>query len=137
MLAKPRRNVWIPVVTALIKKNDKVLLGQRPVGNSLAGQWEFPGGKIELGESPEYALKRELQEELAIDAEIGALKIAYTHSYKDRGILLLFYEVPFWRGEPRPSHHTELKWVAPQELKTLEIPEANRNILDQLIKILS
>ena len=133
---KTRRALWIPVVTALIKKNGKVLLGQRPQGNSLPGQWEFPGGKIELGETPEEALKRELQEELAIDAEIGPLKIAYTHSYKDRGILLLFYEVLFWRGEPKTAQHTELRWVDPNEMKNIDIPEANRKILEQLLTIL-
>jgi 8-oxo-dGTP diphosphatase len=131
-----RRHPWIPVVTGLMMKNGEVLLGQRPKGNSLPGQWEFPGGKIELGESPEQALQRELREELGIEAEIGQLKVANTHSYGDRGVLLLFYEVPFWKGEPKPSHHEQLRWVNPKELLTLEIPDANRRILDVLLGIL-
>lgn len=128
-----KRPQWIPVVTGLIRKNDKVLVGQRPVGHSLAGQWEFPGGKIERNESPEEALTRELQEELGIEAEIGQLKLASTHSYGDTGIVLLFYEVLFWKGEPKTVHHMELRWISPEELRTLAIPDANKKIIERLI----
>jgi 8-oxo-dGTP diphosphatase len=131
-----KRPTWIPVVTGLIRKGGKVLVGQRPAGHSLAGQWEFPGGKIERNESPEQALARELNEELAIEADIGALKYASSHSYGDTGILIIFYEVLFWKGEPKAVHHMELRWVEPHELKTLKIPEANKKILDHLIAIL-
>jgi len=133
---KQRRHIWIPVVTGLIKKNGKVLLGQRPPGNSLAGQWEFPGGKIELGESPPQALKRELFEELEIEAEIGALRFANTHAYGDRGVLLLFFDVLFWKGEPKASHHSELKWVSPDDIPSMDIPEANRKNLDLIMSSL-
>ncbi len=133
---KLKRPTWIPVVTALMRKNGLVLLGQRPEGNSLAGQWEFPGGKIELGESPKQALERELREELEIEAEIGELKFANTHSYGEKGVILLFYEVSFWKGEPKASHHTALKWVDPDQIPKMEIPEANRRILDTIMGIL-
>src|SRR3954471_11113161 len=93
---KGKRSVWIPVVTALLRKDGQILLGLRPQGESLAGAWEFPGGKIDQGESPEVALKRELQEELDVIAEIGPLRLVHTHSYGERGVLLLFYEVNFW-----------------------------------------
>jgi 8-oxo-dGTP diphosphatase len=131
-----KRPVWIPVVTGLIRKGDKLLVGQRPVGHSLAGQWEFPGGKIEKNESPELALCRELQEELGIEAEIGQLKLASTHTYGDTGIVILFYEVMFWKGEPKAVHHMELRWVTPDELKKLPIPDANKKILERIIDIL-
>lgn len=131
-----KRPTWIPVVTGLLRKNSKVLVGQRPNGSSLAGQWEFPGGKIERLESPEQALARELQEELGIEADIGGLKYASTHSYGDTGIIILFFEVLFWRGETKAVHHTELRWVEPSELKNLQIPDANKKILDHLINIL-
>jgi 8-oxo-dGTP diphosphatase len=127
-----KRPVWIPVVTGLLRRGDKVLVGQRPVGNTLAGHWEFPGGKIEKGESPEEALIRELQEELGIEAEVGKLKLASTHSYGDTGIVIMFYEVLFWKGEPKNVHHMELRWVKPDELKALSIPDANRKILDRI-----
>jgi 8-oxo-dGTP diphosphatase len=131
-----KRPTWIPVVTGLIRKNGKVLVGQRPAGHSLAGQWEFPGGKIERNESPEQALARELDEELAIQADIGTLKLASTHSYGDTGIVILFYEVLFWKGEPKTVHHMELRWVVPSELKNLQIPDANKKILDRIIDLL-
>lgn len=131
-----KRPLWIPVVTGFIRKSGLVLVGQRPEGHSLAGQWEFPGGKIELGENPEQALKRELHEELGIEAEVGTLRHSHTHSYGDRGILILFYDVTLWKGEPKSQHHTELRWIKPEELQTMEIPEANRKILPKLMHLL-
>lgn len=133
---KKKRGVWIPVVTALMRKNGKILLGLRPVGETLAGAWEFPGGKIEQGESPEEALKRELQEELGVEAEVGELRLVHTHSYGERGVLLLFYDVNFWKGEPKTVYHDDLRWVDAEELEKIQIPEANRNILTKLIKII-
>ena len=134
---RTQRPVWIPVVTGLIRKGDLVLVGQRPPGHTLAGQWEFPGGKIEKGESPEQALKRELLEELGIEAEIGPLRLAASHTYGDISILIMFYDVLFWKGEPKLQQHTELRWIPPQGFKNLQIPDANRKIIDRLIDILT
>jgi len=131
-----KRPSWIPVVTGVLKKGPLVLVGKRPEGHTLAGQWEFPGGKIELGEQPHQALRRELSEELGIDADIGELKLTWTHSYPEVGILLLFFEVLFWRNEPKPVHHTELKWVTFKELEALDIPEANRKLLPIIRKFI-
>lgn len=133
---KPRRPSWIPVVAALIRKGNLVLLGQRPPGHTLAGEWEFPGGKIELGEQPQQALSRELQEELGIEAEIGPLRLSTSHTFGDRGILILFYEVRFFRGEIKKIHHSDLKWVHPEEIPKMNIPEANRRALDDILGIL-
>ena len=130
---KKRRN-WIPVVTALIKRGDHVLVGQRPETGSLAGLWEFPGGKIEAGESPESALTREIKEELGIDIEVGDLKLSCTHNYEGVSLLILFFEVNFWKGEPKEKHHTQIKWVNKAQLHELEMPQANRLILDRLLK---
>lgn len=128
-----KRARWIPVVTAIIRRENKLLLGQRPEGSSLPGVWEFPGGKIELGESPTQALTRELHEELNIEAEIGPLKYATTHTYGDTGIVLLFFEVLYWKGQPQATHHTELRWIEVSELKHLPLPEANAKVLEHLI----
>lgn len=125
---------WIPVSAGILKKDNLILVGQRPENHTLAGLWEFPGGKIELGESPEQALARELDEELGIVAEVGELKIACTHSYSDVGIIILFYEILFWKGEPKTKHHINLKWVTPAELPQLKIPDANRKNLDRIYK---
>lgn len=133
---KTRKGHWIPVVAGFIHKDGKILVGQRPENNSLAGQWEFPGGKIESGETPEEALARELDEELGIQAQVGDLKLACTHSYGDVGILILFYEIRYWTSEPKAKHHMMLEWIYPEELKSRNIPEANRKILDRIYKAL-
>lgn len=127
---------WIPVVAGFLKKEGRILVGQRPENNSLAGLWEFPGGKIELGETPEEALARELSEELGIEAEIGELKLSVTHSYNDVGIVILFYEVLYWKGEPKAKHHLMLEWIYPEELKDRSIPEANKKVLEKIFKVL-
>lgn len=133
---KRQKKHWIPVVAGFIKKGQQVLVGQRPENHSLAGQWEFPGGKIELGESPEEALARELKEEIGIEAQVGELKLAVTHSYDDVGIVILFYEIPYWKGEPKALHHVQLEWIYPEELKNRPIPDANRRIMDRLLSLL-
>lgn len=132
-MKKSIRPTWVPVVAALIEKGNQVLLGERPEG-SQAGVWEFPGGKIEPQETPEAALARELQEELGIDAEIGPLMTATTHSYGEIHILLMIYKVNFWNGEPKAQHHTSIKWFKTSEIKNLKLPEANQKILKQLFK---
>lgn len=133
---KIKRHHWIPVVAGFLRKEGKILIGQRPENHTLAGLWEFPGGKIELGESPEQALARELSEELGIEADIGELKLACSHQYGDVGILILFYEVLFWKGEPKAKHHLMLDWIHPTELLNRPIPEANQKNLPRLFQIL-
>jgi len=130
------RSQWIAVVAALMRRQGKVLVGKRPEGSSLPGRWEFPGGKIELGESPQAALERELREELGVAAEVGPLKFAATHTYGKTGILFLFYEVKYWKGEIKTQQHLDLKWVAPKELEELELPEANSKFLDHIMDVL-
>lgn len=133
---KPKRHPWLPVVAAIIRREKNVLLGLRPESGTLAGLWEFPGGKIELGEQPEDALARELKEELGIEAEIGPLRLAASHNYGEVGVLLLFYEINYWKGQPQPAHHSELKWVAVDDIHKLPLPDANRNVLDRIVKLL-
>jgi 8-oxo-dGTP diphosphatase len=133
---RTKKTHWIPVVAGLLRKGNQILVGQRPETHSLAGMWEFPGGKIEPGEGPEIALARELREELGIEAEIGDLKISATHSYGDVNILILFYEIKFWKGEPRAKHHLMLEWIHPEELPSRKIPDANRLILPRIFRSL-
>jgi len=132
-----KRGLWVPVVAALMRRQGKLLVGKRPEGASLANAWEFPGGKMELGESPEEALRRELQEELGIQADIGPLKFVASHTYGRTGILFLFYEVKYWKGEIKVQQHTDLRWVSPKELTSLELPEANQRFLHEILERLS
>lgn len=134
--SKLKKTFWIPVVAAFLKRGNQILVGQRPETHSLAGLWEFPGGKIESGESPEQALARELEEELGIDATIGDLKLSVTHSYGDVNILILFHEVLFWKREPKTKHHLMLEWIHPEELLHRNIPEANRKHIEKIFKAL-
>lgn len=124
-----KRQHWVPVVAALMLRGQSILVGQRPEGTNLAGHWEFPGGKIELGESPEQALHRELKEEIGIDAEIGPIRFSCTHWFSYTGIIILFYQVNYWKGEPKSIQHQELKWVLVSELNQLKIPDANQKVL--------
>lgn len=135
-MEKKKRKPWVPVVTGIIKKEDKVLVGIRPESGNLAGLWEFPGGKLEPEETPEEAIARELNEELGLDVEDGELLFAASHDYEEVGILLLFYSIPFWKGTPRALHHTEIDWKPIDELKLLEMPEANKKLLPRILQYL-
>tara|TARA_Y100000817_G_scaffold108336_1_gene84815 strand:+ start:573 stop:989 length:417 start_codon:yes stop_codon:yes gene_type:complete len=132
--SRKKRPTWIPVVAGVISKEGKVLLGQRPEGSSLPGVWEFPGGKIEANESPEMALKRELEEELGIDAQVGPLLLSTTHQYGDVGIIILFFKVDYWKGEPRTHHHNGLRWVTKKEFQEIQLPDANQKVLPRLLE---
>lgn len=131
-----RRATWVVVVAGLMRRQGKVLVGRRPDSGSLPGRWEFPGGKLELGESPEAALTRELSEELGIEAQIGPLKLVATHTYNKTGILFLFFEVKYWKGQIKMQQHPDLRWVTPRELAQLDLPEANSKFLQQILEVL-
>ena len=105
----------IAVVAALAAKEGRLLIAQRPMGRHMGGKWEFPGGKLEKGETPEAALRRELNEELGVDADIGPIRAAIPYSYPEKDVLLLFYSARLM-GEPRPIDEAALAWVTPDEL---------------------
>lgn len=105
------------VVAALIRRGDRLLICQRRSVGPLGGQWEFPGGKVDPGETPEAALCRELREELGVEAEIGPCVFEHTHAYgPDRVAHLLFFEARIAAGEPQLHDHQALAWVRPTEL---------------------
>lgn len=104
-----------------------VLLCQRPAGKSYPLQWEFPGGKVEPGETTEMALARELNEELAIEAEIGKLLHEQVSHYSDGGTFAVgYYLVERWRGEIRNLCFNDLHWVHPSALTSYDILAGNR-----------
>ena len=112
---------------ALIDSDGRVLLAQRPAGKSLAGLWEFPGGKVEQGETPEIALIRELQEELGIDTWASCLAplTFASHSYDDFHLLMPLFACRKWAGTPQSREGQALKWVRPNDLRNYPMPAAD------------
>lgn len=112
---------------ALIDPDNRVLIARRPKGKSMAGLWEFPGGKVGEGETPELALRRELKEELGIDVcETCLAPFCFaSHSYQDFHLVMPLFLCRTWEGEPRPLEGQELAWVHPKNLKQYPMPEAD------------
>ena len=126
------------VAAALIGPERRVLLQQRAPGRSMAGLWEFPGGKMEAGELPEAALARELEEELGIIVAPESLVPACFASAPvgDTHMILLLYVCRAWRGEPKPLDASALAWLRPDEMKPDGMPPADQPLvalLDALI----
>ncbi|RJE85011.1 8-oxo-dGTP diphosphatase MutT [Paracoccus onubensis] len=112
---------------SLIDPDGRVLLAQRPEGKSMAGLWEFPGGKVEPGETPEAALIRELQEELGIDTWASCLApLSFaSHSYEDFHLLMPLFACRKWKGVVHPQEGQALKWVGAKQLRDYPMPPAD------------
>jgi 8-oxo-dGTP diphosphatase len=115
------------VAAALIDDEGRVLIGQRPEGKSMAGLWEFPGGKVEPGETPEAALIRELEEELGIEVKKACLApfVFASETYEDFHLLMPLYLIRRWTGEPEAREHAALKWVKPRQMSEYPMPPAD------------
>ena len=126
------------VAAALVDADGRILLQRRAAGRSMAGLWEFPGGKVETGETPEAALARELEEELGVATDAAALAPACFASAPngDRHMILLLYVCREWRGEPRAIDADALMWVTPSEMTALAMPPADRPLIDLLEALL-
>jgi 8-oxo-dGTP diphosphatase len=119
---------------ALIDIDGRVLLAQRPQGKSMAGLWEFPGGKVEQGETPEAALIRELHEELGVETWhscLAPLTFA-SHSYDDFHLLMPLFACRKWEGTPQPREGQTLKWVRANELRNYPMPAADIPLIPHL-----
>ncbi len=123
---------------ALIDADDRVLLARRPEGKSMAGLWEFPGGKVQDGETPEAALIRELEEELGIDTYESCLApIGFaSHAYDDFHLLMPLFVCRVWEGTPTPREGQELNWVRPNALRDYPMPPADVPLVAQLQDLL-
>lgn len=123
---------------ALLDADNRVLLAQRPEGKSMAGLWEFPGGKIDPGETPEAALIRELDEELGIDTHESCLApIGFaSHGYDDFHLLMPLFVCRKWNGTPTPREGQTLAWVRPNALKDYPMPPADIPLVAQLQDLL-
>ncbi len=123
------------VVAALIEHEGRYLVGQRMKKDRHGLKWEFPGGKVELGESPAQALVRELREELGIEAVIGEEVIRYQYSYGGRPpILLIFKRVRTFTGEPASLAFEQIRWVEPREMPALDFLDGDVDFVRRLAR---
>ena len=137
-------NMLLVSAVALIDRDGRVLLKLRPEGKAMAGLWEFPGGKIEPGETPETALIRELGEELGINTAASCLAplCFASHSYGPSDnrpafhLLMMLYVCRRWQGRPQPIEGGALKWVRPQRLRDYPMPEADIPLIAALQDLL-
>jgi 8-oxo-dGTP diphosphatase len=123
---------------ALIDADGRVLIAERPAGRSMAGLWEFPGGKVEAGETPEATLIRELNEELGIVVKedcLAPLTFA-SHTYADFHLLMPLYVCRRWEGTVAPQENQRLAWVRPNKLRDYPMPPADLPLISHLISLL-
>jgi mutator protein MutT len=121
------------VVAAVIETDERFLVTRRQPGVHLAGLWEFPGGKIDPDEPHAAALRRELEEELDVEVEVGECVYRTVHAYDDRTVELHFYRCVL-KGEPRPLLGQEMRWVPRSELASLGFPPADAELIERLTR---
>ena len=132
------RELLLVAACALIDADGRVLVAQRPAGRPMAGLWEFPGGKLRDGETPEACLVRELEEELGIVTDpacLAPLTFA-SHAYESFHLLMPLYVCRVWQGEPQPREHQELRWLRARRLRELAMPAADPPLIAHLEDLL-
>src|ERR1700738_1024875 len=136
--ADPARPIVLVAAVALIDPDGRVLLAQRPAGKHLAGLWEFPGGKVHAGETPEAALIRELDEELGIDVVASCLApfTFASHAYPEFHLLMPLYVCRKWDGMVTPREGQRLAWVRPNRLREYPMPPADEPLIAHLTGLL-
>jgi 8-oxo-dGTP diphosphatase len=120
------------VTAAVIEKDGKILIARRKREDPLGGKWEFPGGKIESGETPEDCLRRELREELGIETRVEEFLCTSRYVYRHITIELLAYRTSYVSGEIMLHEHERIEWILPEELKDYDFSEADRPIVRKL-----
>jgi 8-oxo-dGTP diphosphatase len=123
---------------ALVDVDGRVLVARRPPGKPMAGLWEFPGGKVHTGETPEACLVRELDEELGIEVEPPCLAplTFVSHGYEPFHLLMLLYVCRVWTGDPYPREGQAFRWLRPRELRRLDMPPADLPLIPFLEDLL-
>lgn len=132
------KRLLLVAACALVDADGRVLLAQRPEGKQLAGLWEFPGGKVEPGETPEQCLIRELHEEIGIETEIPCLAplTFASHSYDDFHLLMPLFICRRFRGIAQPREGQTLKWVRPKQMRDYPMPPADAPLIPFLVDLL-
>lgn len=124
----------IVVSAAIIHMDDKILIAQRLEGSHLEFLWEFPGGKVEEGESPEECIVREILEELGIRIEVSDIYDVVFNKYDDRTILLLVYDCEYVSGDPKPIECNAFNWVTIDELDSYKFTYADEKVINKMTK---
>ena len=132
MPAAPKPAIHV-VAGALVSLQGQILIAQRPIGKHMAGGWEFPGGKIDEGETPLAALRRELEEELGIQVQKAEYLVSCDHEYPDRVVHLELWLVTEYIGEPQPLDHQALRWVSVDQLATADLLPADQPLIEALV----
>jgi len=134
----PNARVITVAAGVLIDADKRILLAQRPAGKPMAGLWEFPGGKIGAGETPEFALVRELHEELGILTCTDCLQplTFASHAYDDFHLLMPVFAIRKWRGTPTPQEGQQLVWARLNELGNYDMPPADKPLIPLLFDLL-
>ncbi|MCF1485478.1 MULTISPECIES: 8-oxo-dGTP diphosphatase MutT [Rhizobium/Agrobacterium group] len=132
------RPILLVAACALLDSDGRILLAQRPEGKSLAGLWEFPGGKVEPGETPEETLVRELEEELGIATKIPCLAplTFASHTYETFHLLMPLYVCRRYEGMPQGREGQAIKWVKPRDLRSYPMPPADEPLIPFLLDLL-
>ena len=132
-----QQRLLVVVACALIDADNRILLSERPAGKALAGLWEFPGGKLDQGETPEAALIRELREELGIETQAACLAplTFASHSYDDFHLLMPLYVCRRYEGIPQGREGQRLKWVRASQLREYPMPPADEPLIAHLVDL--
>jgi 8-oxo-dGTP diphosphatase len=126
--------VAVKVTAGIIESNGCVLLARRKPGKHMGGKWEFPGGKIEPGETPEQSLARELAEELNVSARIGRFLCSTRFEGDGVSLELLVYAVDSFEGAPQLLEHQEIRWVRPEEIAAFDLADSDRRVVEELYR---
>jgi 8-oxo-dGTP diphosphatase len=134
----PHLNTILVSAVLLIDVDDRILLAQRPEGKSMAGLWEFPGGKVQDGETPEYALIREMNEELGIMTGVDCLQplLFASHSYDDFHLLMPLFACRTWKGDVKGMEGQSIQWLRKQELNNYSMPAADKPLIPLIHQLL-
>jgi 8-oxo-dGTP diphosphatase len=137
-MSDSNRKLLLVAACALVDQDGRILLAQRPEGKSLAGLWEFPGGKVELGETPEECLIRELDEELGITTKVACLAplTFASHTYESFHLLMPLYVCRRYEGIPQGREGQNIKWVRPKDLRGYPMPPADEPLIPYLQDLL-
>ena len=125
--------LFVPVASGVIVKNNKILIGLRAEGDSGSGMWEFPGGKIELNESSENAIKREMREELDIEVIVNQKIMKYSHRFKNTIYEISFFEINKFFGSIKKNVHDDLRWVELASLKKYRFISGDLLFIDRIL----